>query len=157
MDEAQIWWGIQSLHTRYVQIIDDAQLESWPGLFTLDGRYSITTRENLANALPLPIMSCEGKGMLEDRVVGYRRINVYEPHCYRHQVSALQVEADKQAGWRCRSNFLVVRTMQKGDMAVFATGVYLDWVVYDAGVFKFAERQVITDSRQTDTLLVLPL
>jgi hypothetical protein len=41
---------------------------------------------------------------------------------------------------------------------VFASGVYLDVVVLDTdGEYRFAQRKVITDSRQTDTLLVIPL
>jgi anthranilate 1,2-dioxygenase small subunit len=95
--------------------------------------------------------------MLQDRVTGYRRINVYEPQCYRHQISALEIETHAAGGWRCRSNFLVVRTLQLGAMSVFATGCYVDRIVEEGDVLKFAERLVITDSRQTDTLLVIPL
>jgi anthranilate 1,2-dioxygenase small subunit len=149
---------IQQLHTRYVEVLDQDELEDWPGLFTVDGNYLITTRENHQAGLPLALFSCRGQGMLRDRVTGYRKINVFEPHCYRHQVSALSVEVDPRSGWRCTSNFLVVRTLHTGAMTVFATGVYLDHVVEDAnGELRFAERQVITDSRQTDTLLVIPL
>ncbi len=154
---AQLMLRIQQLQTRYVQVIDDDRMEEWPQLFTTDGRYTITTRENHRARLPLALYSCEGHGMLQDRVTGYRRINVYEPQCYRHQISALEVEADSTRGWRCRSNFLVVRTLQRGDMSVFATGCYVDRIVDEGDVLKFAERLVITDSRQTDTLLVIPL
>jgi anthranilate 1,2-dioxygenase small subunit len=148
---------IQSLHTRYVHVLDEDRLEDWPGLFTADAHYKITTRENHQANLPLALYSCTGQGMLQDRVTGYRRINVYEPQCYRHQISALEITADPAGGWRCRSNFLVVRTLQRGDMSVFATGSYRDRVVEQDGALKFAERLVITDSRQTDTLLVIPL
>lgn len=157
MTEWQLHLRIQQLHTRYVHAIDEDRLEDWPALFTLDGRYTITTRENHQAQLPLALYACEGSGMLHDRVTGYRRINVYEPQCYRHQVSALEVEVDQAGGWRCRSNFLVIRTLQRGDMSVFATGSYRDRIVEQEGELKFAERLVITDSRQTDTLLVIPL
>ena len=157
MIDWQLQFRIQQLHAQYVQIIDDDRMEEWPTLFTNGGRYTITTRENHKAGLPLALFSCEGGGMLRDRVTGYRRINVYEPQCYRHQISALQVEPDAAGGWQCRSNFLVVRTLQRGEMTVFATGSYRDRVVEEDGVMRFAERLVITDSRQTDTLLVIPL
>lgn len=157
MIDWQLQLRIQQLQTRYVQTIDDDLLEEWPPLFTADGRYTITTRENHRGKLPLALYSCEGRGMLQDRVTGYRRINVYEPHCYRHQISALEVEPAAAGGWNCRSNFLVVRTLQLGAMSVFATGCYLDRIVEEAGALRFAERLVVTDSRQTDTLLVIPL
>jgi anthranilate 1,2-dioxygenase small subunit len=158
MSDWQWYLRIQQLHTRYVQVIDEDQLEAWPLLFTTGGSYRITTRENRQAGLPLPLYSCQGRGMLQDRVTGYRKINVYEPQCYRHQVSALTVAADAESGWRCSSNFLVIRTLQGGAMMVFATGVYLDRIVEaDNGELLFAERVVVTDSRQTDTLLVIPL
>ncbi|MDR2212374.1 MAG: aromatic-ring-hydroxylating dioxygenase subunit beta [Pseudomonadales bacterium] len=157
MNDWQLHWRIQQLHTRYVQILDEDRLEEWPELFTAAGRYAITTRENHQARLPLALYSCEGQGMLRDRVTGYRRINVYEPQCYRHQISALEVQAGADGGWRCRSNFLVIRTLQHGGMSVFATGTYHDHITEQAGELKFVERLVITDSRQTDTLLVIPL
>ena len=40
---------------------------------------------------------------------------------------------------------------------LFATGKYLDEVVLDAGVAKFAELIVVLDSRNIDSLTVVPL
>jgi anthranilate 1,2-dioxygenase small subunit len=157
MTESALFLRVQQLQTHYVQTIDDDRLEDWPALFTAEGRYAITTRENHVAGLPLALLSCTGHGMLQDRVTGYRRINVYEPQVYRHQTSALVVTDAACGGWRCQSHFLVVRTLQHGAMSVFATGRYLDHVVEQEGTLKFAERLVITDSRQTDTLLVIPL
>lgn len=157
MTELALFLRVQQLQAHYAQIIDEDRLEAWPALFTAEGNYVITTRENHAAGLPLALFSCRGRGMLQDRVTGYRRINVYEPQVYRHQVSALSVDPDAAGGWRCQSHFLVVRTLQHGAMSVFATGRYLDHVVEQDGELKFAERLVITDSRQTDTLLVIPL
>lgn len=158
MADYALHFRIQQLHTHYAQILDEDKLEQWPALFTSDGRYCITTRENHQAGLPLALFSCQGRGMLQDRVTGYRKINVYEPHCYRHHVSALSVQDEGAQLWRCSSNFLVVRTLHTGAMTVFATGVYLDQIVQDAdGELRFAERRVVTDSRQTDTLLVIPL
>ena len=55
------------------------------------------------------------------------------------------------------ANFLVVRTMQEGDMTLFAAGRYLDQVrLTDVG-WKFARKDVVLDSRQIDTLLAIPL
>jgi GH24 family phage-related lysozyme (muramidase) len=48
---AQLMLRIQQLQTRYVQVIDDDRMEEWPQLFTTDGRYTITTRENQFSAM----------------------------------------------------------------------------------------------------------
>lgn len=149
---------VRDLHDRYVRLIDDDKLEDWPALFMPDGLYTITTRENHARGLPLALLSCKGQGMMRDRVTGLRRINVFEPHCYHHQLSGLQCEQLENGVLRCRSGFLVVRTMHTGAVSLFATGVYEDLLVATAvDELRFAERRVITDSRQTDTLLVIPL
>jgi anthranilate 1,2-dioxygenase small subunit len=149
---------IRHLHDRYIRIIDDERLDEWPGLFTVNGVYEITTRENHARGLPLAIMSCHGRGMMLDRVTGYRRINVYEPHRYHHQLSGLECEQLADGGIRATCGFLVVRTMHTGATTIFATGVYHDVIVEDEdGALRFACRRAITDSRQTDTLLVIPL
>jgi len=149
---------VRDLQDRYLRVIDDDLLEQWPGLFTPDGLYTVTTRENHARGLPLALMSCRGQGMMQDRVTGLRKINVYEPHRYHHQVSGLQCEQPENGVVRCVSGFLVVRTMHTGGTSIFATGVYHDLIVEgEDGELRFRERLAITDSRQTDTLLVIPL
>ena len=53
--------------------------------------------------------------------------------------------------------FIVVRIMRDGGSALFATGVYLDRLREADGQLRFAERIVVCDSFQFDTLLVIPL
>lgn len=149
---------IQHLHNRYIRLIDDDQLEVWPELFLADGDYLVTTRENYDRGLPLALMSCRGHGMMLDRISGMRKINVYEPHRYSHQISGLQISAAEDDSYHCISNFLVVRTMHTGATMMFASGIYQDIIRKgDDGQLLFASRKAITDSRQTDTLLVIPL
>ena len=145
------------MHTRYIRAIDDDQLEDWPGLFTENCLYKIVTRENFEQGLPLAVMECRSRGMLQDRVTGYRRINVYEPQRYSHQISGLTVEPVDERTVKCRSNYLVVRTVVDGTMSLFSAGIYLDKVVLDPDGALFQERIVIPDSRRIETLLVLPL
>jgi anthranilate 1,2-dioxygenase small subunit len=148
---------VQALHTRYVRVIDDDQIEEWPKLFTEKCLYRIVTRENFAQGLPLAVMECRSRKMMEDRVTGLRRINVYEPQRYIHQISALEIEPAGEGRWKCRSNFLVIRTMGDGAMSVFSAGIYQDAVFVDSGAVLFEERIVIQDSRRVDTLVVIPI
>ena len=55
------------------------------------------------------------------------------------------------------ANFLVVRTMQDGEMTIFGAGRYVDRVRRDAGTWRFASKTVVLDSRQVDTLLAIPI
>ena len=148
---------IEALHTRYIRVIDDDQIEEWPKLFTPTCLYRIVTRENHAQGLPLSILECRSRGMMEDRVTGLRRINVYEPQHYVHQTSALEIESVSETRFKCRSNYLVIRTTSDGSMTVFSTGVYLDSVIIDGSSALFEERIVVQDSRRVDTLVVIPL
>jgi anthranilate 1,2-dioxygenase small subunit len=148
---------IEELHTRYIRAIDDDRLEQWPALFTDQCVYKIITRENFDQGWPLAVMDCRSRGMLEDRVTGVRKINVFEPQRYLHQISGLSIEGIEDGAVRCRSNYLVVRTMSEGAMTIFSAGMYLDRIVLEPGGARFEERIVVADSRRIDTLLVIPL
>src|SRR5256885_2254543 len=77
MSEAKI--AVEELHARYVHALDDGRLEDWPDFFTEDGVYRITTAENEARGLPLPVLLAESRAMLRDRVQSLRHANIYEP------------------------------------------------------------------------------
>ena len=148
---------IEALNTRYIRAIDDDMLEDWPALFTDPCLYRVTTRENYARNLPLPLMECASRGMCADRVTGYRRVNVYEPQRYTHLLSGLVIEPAGGNQYICRQNFAIVRTMVTGEMMIFSAGLYADRVVIDGKEALFAERIVVQESRRVDTLLVIPL
>jgi anthranilate 1,2-dioxygenase small subunit len=148
---------IEDFLVRCIHCIDDDKLEAWPDFFAERCVYKIISRENYDRGLPLGVMECDSRGMLKDRIESLRRANVYEPHTYRHQTSALRVEPLGPDRFACVSNFLVVRTMATGDMAIFATGRYLDRVVRAGDDFLFEERLAVFESRRIETLLVIPL
>lgn len=148
---------IEELNTRYIRAIDDDKLEAWPELFTEKCLYRITTRENFDRGFTMPLMECTSRGMLIDRVTGYRRVNVYEPQRYTHMLSGLVIESLDATHVACRQNYLVVRTMIGGEMSIFSTGVYLDKIALGTEGVRFTERIVLQESRRVDTLLVIPL
>jgi len=147
---------VERLHARYAHALDADRLEDWPGFFTETGVYRITTAENEARGLPLPVLYAEGRAMLRDRIASLRHANIYEPQRYRHLASSFLVESLSASEARCVSNFLVVRIMQDGQSVLFASGRYLDRVVL-APEPLYAERVVVCDSRRFDTLLAIPL
>jgi anthranilate 1,2-dioxygenase small subunit len=148
--------AIEDLLADYAEAIDDGALEKWPGFFTDDGEYQIITRESHDAGLPIGILYCDSRGMMEDRVQALRTANIYEPHTYRHLLGRPRIEPHRD-GFAVRSNFCVHRIAQDGDTVTFATGRYLDRVVDDGGALRFRSRRVVLDSRRVDILLVLPL
>jgi anthranilate 1,2-dioxygenase small subunit len=145
---------IQDLHARYAHALDDDRLEDWPNFFTEGGVYRIATAENEARGLPLPVIYCEGRAMLRDRVQSLRHANIYEPQRYRHIISSVLTEEDGNVV-RSTSSFLVVRIMENGETMLFASGRYLDRISVKEMLYE--ERVVVCDSRRFDTLLAIPL
>ena len=148
---------MQDFYAEYAHTIDDDRLEDWPGLFTENGTYRVATRENFDAGLPLAVIYCDGRGMMEDRISALRTANIYEPHVYCHLLSALRVLGTSGGEIRARANFSILRTMPEGDTAIFACGRYFDRLVDDGGRLKLRDRLAVLDSRQVDTLLVIPL
>jgi anthranilate 1,2-dioxygenase small subunit len=148
---------LEQLYTDYVHCLDADELERWPDFFTNDCFYRITSAENFEAGLPLGLIHATSRNMLKDRVSALREANIYEPHRYRHLVSSIKIVEDRGQILDLLANFLVVRTMQEGDMILFAAGRYVDRVVLDGEDWKFARKEVVLDSRQIDTLLAIPI
>jgi len=145
---------VENLHARYAHALDEDRLEDWPNFFTEGGVYRIATAENEARGLPLPVVYCEGRAMLRDRVQSLRHANIYEPQRYRHIISSVLIDEGKDF-IKSTSSFLVVRVMENGETMLFASGRYLDRI--SAKEMLYEERVVICDSRRFDTLLAIPL
>jgi len=145
---------IEALHARYAHALDDDRLEEWPEFFPENGRYRVTTAENEARGLPLPVLYAEGRAMLRDRVASLRHANIYEPQRYRHIVSSILVEPSGNIA-KSTANFLVIRVMENGEATFFASGRYLDRIALPE--LRYEERVVVCDSRRFDTLLAIPL
>jgi anthranilate 1,2-dioxygenase small subunit len=153
-------WELEQLFTDYVHCLDADELERWPDFFTEDCLYRITSAENYEAGLPLGLIYATSRNMLKDRVSALREANIYEPQRYRHLVSSIKIVGDAVEGpdpLDVVANFLVVRTMQDGDMTIFGAGRYVDRVRPDIGTWKFASKTVVLDSRQIDTLLAIPI
>ena len=149
---------LEDLYTAYADCLDSDALEAWPEFFTADCRYRITSAENYAAGLPLGLIYATSQDMLRDRVSALREANIYEPQVYRHLITGLRI--GKEAGGGALdlgASFLVVRTMQDGEMTLFAAGRYVDHVVKQDGGWKFASKTAVLDSRQIDTLLAIPI
>jgi anthranilate 1,2-dioxygenase small subunit len=148
---------IEELYTDYVGCLDADELERWPDFFAEDAAYRITSAENYEAGLPLGLIYATSRNMLKDRVAALREANIYEPQRYRHLVSAIKLVKDEGDAIEATASFLVVRTMQDGEMTIFAAGRYLDTLLHEHGRWKFANKLVILDSRQIDTLLAIPM
>jgi 3-phenylpropionate/cinnamic acid dioxygenase small subunit len=148
--------AVQDLNARYAEAIDEDRLEEWPEFFRPDGRYLITTAENVSQGFPIGIVSATSRAMLRDRIKALRQANVYEAQRYRHVLGAPRLISEN-GELKARTSFMVARIMHTGETMLFATGCYQDRIVVADGGATFAEKVVILDSRLIDTLLAIPL
>jgi 3-phenylpropionate/cinnamic acid dioxygenase small subunit len=148
---------IVALQAAYIRCIDTGALEDWPGFFTADCLYKVTTAENHAAGFEAGIIYADSRDMLTDRVLALRQANIYEKQSYRHILGLPTVLENGGGAAKTETPFLVVRIMHDGETAVFATGVYLDTLRDEAGALKFASRIAVCDSSRIDTLMAIPL
>ncbi|WP_185961489.1 aromatic-ring-hydroxylating dioxygenase subunit beta [Telmatospirillum sp. J64-1] len=148
---------VENLISRYVHCVDDYRLAEIPDFFTDDALYRIIPRRNYEQGHLVGIMECDGKGMIHDRMSSLNRANIFEPHRYRHMVSATVIRGAEGGEIRADTNFFVARIMESGEFSLFTTGVYRDVIVEKEGQLLFKERIVVCDSTRVDSLLALPI
>src|SRR3954465_3660991 len=88
--------SVEALYADHIAYIDEGDFDSWLGLFTEDCHYEIKPRENEQADLPIPLLLCRNRRMLQDRVVALQRANIYQPHVYRHFISGIRSKAAQE-------------------------------------------------------------
>ncbi len=157
MDDIQLQHRVETLLARYADCLDQGRYEEWPGFFMVDCVYKIISSENFEQGLPLGVIDCDSRAMLEDRITALREANIYEDHRYRHILSTTLIRTREGDQIRAETSYQVVRIMRDGATMLFSTGRYLDRIIAQDGELRFAERIVVFDGKRIDTLLVIPL
>ncbi len=155
--DANLLQKIDTLNRHYGNTIDEEQLEEWPTFFTDDGRYMVTTRQNHEAGMPVGLILCENRAMMEDRISALRIANLFEPHTYRHLIDPPVIKDKSGNEYSLQTSLVCFRTVQASGPEIFCTGKYLDRVIDDAGILRFKERIVVCDSERIDTLIVIPI
>src|SRR5215471_13229475 len=113
--------AIEELQYAYVHCIDDDRLEEWPEFFLERCLYKVVPRENADQHLPIALMYCDSRGMLQDRVVAHRAANLYAPHYYRHLLSAIHILGGEHDEVAVQTNYGVFRTMAEPKYTAWAS------------------------------------
>ena len=157
MDEAQTYFKLERLFADYCACLDEGDLEAWPELFVEDAIYRIVSRENYSAGFPIPLVLCDSKGMMQDRVFSLRNANIYQPHQYRHAQSAVRITRHASSELEVSSSYIVVQTLLDGTTHLYQAGSYYDRVVDTPSGFRFKERTVVYDTSRVQTLLATPI
>ena len=149
------------LQDRYIATLDSDRLEAWPLLFVEDCLYEIIPKENYDQGLPAPVIRCDNRDMLHDRVISLRNANIYQPAIYRHFISGLTIVSPGSGAApdevEMESSYLVINTSQIGESTVYQTGRYLDHVVRTGEGWRFKRKRVVYDTSRIQTLLAIPI
>ncbi len=148
---------IRDLNDDYAARLDNFELEAWAEMFTDDALYVITARENFDAGLTHGTVWCEGRAMINDRVLAIRKALVYEDRYLRHFVSGVRVNADTGELIECQANFMVVESMIDAKPEIILLGRYIDKVQRLGGSLRFRERTCVFDNHWLPRALILPI
>jgi len=157
MEVAAAQAAVDAFNARYGKLLDDAQLEAWVELFTDDARYTVIAREAHARGLPMGVMSCEGRGMLVDRVVATRKTLVFGSRYMRHIVGRAVVGALDNGVLRSEASYVVFQTQVEKPTEIFQCGTYSDEFVLREGALRLRQRLCIYDSTIIPNALIFPI
>ena len=158
MSPVDLRGALDALLADYVYVLDEDALEQWPEFFVDDCLYKVIPRENFEMDLPLAVLSCEGQGMLMDRVTAIRETLLFEPRAHRHITSGMRILGIETDGSvRIQTNYVVYENTADETNSVFSVGRYLDRVVSDEGRLKYAEKLCVFDTSVIDTSLIYPI
>jgi 3-phenylpropionate/cinnamic acid dioxygenase small subunit len=153
---ADVRFGIMDLYAAYTSALDEGRYKDWADCFTTHAEYRLTTKENHERGLPIGIMYCDGKGMIEDRAFTTSETTIAQPRALRHIVSSMSVQADGD-GYRVSADFLLLQTMLDRMTEIVMSGRYIDRVVVDNGRLLFESRVCVTDTLLFPTSVVAPV
>jgi 3-phenylpropionate/cinnamic acid dioxygenase small subunit len=148
--------ALRDFYDEYYTMLDDVQLDEWPGLFTEDCIYRVIPRENFEAGYTLSTIYAESRGMLVDRVMGVTRTQMYAPRYYRRFPGPLRIVSRDGDAVRVRHNLLVVQTLIDKQTEIVLSALCHDVVVPDDGRVRLRERIVVFDSEMIPNSLIYP-
>ena len=82
---------IEDFNSAYAAALDDGRLNDWAEMFTDDAFYVIISRENADRGMPVGLVYCENKGMIQDRAFAVEKTEMFAPRYLRHIIGNTQV------------------------------------------------------------------
>ena len=152
-------YEIETFNVRYAAALDDQRLSDWTEMFTDDALYVIVSRENFDHNMPVGLIYCEGKAMIQDRAFALSETAMFAPRYLRHIIADLDVLTDERDGIiKARANYVVLQVLfDRPDATLHQVGVYHDIFRRENGVLKLAERRCVYDNLLVPNALCLPV
>jgi len=150
---------VESFNAAYAAALDEQRLTDWTQMFTEDAFYVVISRENADHALPVGLIYCDSKRMIEDRAFALEKTTMFAPRYLRHIIGNLQVVGeDGNGAIRARANYALIQVLyDRPEAKLHQVGAYRDVFRRVDGVLKLAERRCVYDSLLIDNALCLPV
>ena len=151
------WFAITQFYARYASVVDAADWDRWPEMFTEDCVYRLQPRENHERNLPLATLAFTSRGMLLDRVYSIKDSLFHDPYYQRHIIGAPIVLSASEGRWDCETNYAVFRTKLSDTSTVFNVGRSFDTIVRTEDGLRLARRECIYDSEMIPNSIIYPI
>lgn len=151
--------AIEDFNAAYAAALDEGRLNDWAEMFTDDAFYVIISRENADRGMPVGLVYCENKGMIQDRAFAVEKTEMFAPRYLRHIIGNTQVLGEADNGdIRARANYVVVQVLfDRPEAKLHQVGVYHDKFRRVGEKLKLAERRCVYDNLLVDNALCLPV
>ena len=149
--------AVHALLAEYGALLDSERYDEWLGLFAAECRYSVVPRENYDAGLPVSLILCDTRAMLEDRIAALRQANKYNIHIDRHLIGLPRIVAAAAGTLEIEAPFAVYQTDQEGDTRLFVTGLYRDRLGRAETTLRIVDKLVLLDTSAVPTLLAAPV
>ena len=150
---------VESFNAAYAAALDEQRLTDWTEMFTEDAFYIVISRENADHALPVGLIYCDSKRMIQDRAFALEKTTMFAPRYLRHIIGNLQVTGeDGNGAIRARANYALIQVLyDRPEAKLHQVGAYHDVFRRVDGVLKLAARRCVYDSLLIDNALCLPV
>lgn len=155
LNESLVRTRVREHFEAYYETLDELRLEEWPHFFTEECLYRVVPCENFERGLPVSTMFAESRGMLEDRVTGLLKTQMYAPRYYRRFPGPIRLLQSFE-GIRTRHNLLMVQTLIDKQPDIILCAVCQDLLTESDGHLLFRERVVVFDNEMISNSLIYP-
>lgn len=148
---------IEEFHCEYAATLDSGNVEAWPAYFTDAAVYRVIARDNWESGLPLCLMLCDGRGMLEDRAYAIAHTAMYAPRYVQHQISLVRVLEVTDDCVNAQANYALFETMLDEPTRLLQVGRYYDTFVLQEGRLLLSRRDCVYDTLLVPNCQVYPV
>jgi anthranilate 1,2-dioxygenase small subunit len=149
---------VETLNAQYAEALDEQRLMDWVEMFTDDALYVNLSRENHDRGLPVGLIYCENKGMIQDRAFALNETSMFAPRYLRHIIGNHVVGEEHNGTIKARANYVVLQVLfDRPDATLHQVGVYYDVFRRVNGALKLAERRCVYDNLLVPNALCIPV